>query len=295
MAEPRIVRIYLEKSLRKSAEAGQHNFIRLMTEVLAERGYRIAYKALTPAECAKGALRPGFSLTHMAPPLGPRGLVFRRAYHYPFWQIDQTAERWNWQVAQVPFVPKPEPSAEVQRFFKFWRRRLFAEVKTTRAGFIYVPLQGLLTQHRSFQSCSPLEMLSAIRAARPEARIVATLHPKERYDDTELAALREMAARDPLLELDTGGMEQYLPRCDLVVTQNSSVAFSGFFLEKPALLYAKIDFHHIALGPEDWHLVEAHRPDYAQYIHWYWQIMSINAGHGSAKSKITQRFDAFGW
>lgn len=295
MDQPRITRIYLEKSLRDSAVAGQHNFLNMVAEVLAARGHRIEYKLATPAEVAKGAMRRGYALGHMIPPIGPRGLVFRRVYAYPFWQIEVTDQRWDWEVARAEFVSDPATEDEARQFQTRWRKRLFGDIETRRDGFIYVPLQGLLRQHRSFQSCSPLDMLAKVRAARPETPIIATLHPKEDYAAEDRAALVAMADADPLLEVDTGGMETYLPACDLVVTQNSSAAFMGYFLDKPAMLFAKIDFHHIALGPEAWDGAEDHAPPFAQYLHWFWQQKSINAGHPTARARIAARFDHFGW
>ena len=50
----------------------------------------------------------------------------------------------------------------------------------------------------------------------------------------------------PRLRLETGGAAEALAACDLVVTQNSAVAFNGYFFHKPAVLFAEIDFHHIA-------------------------------------------------
>ncbi|MEL7097424.1 MAG: hypothetical protein AAGM84_01220 [Pseudomonadota bacterium] len=288
MPEPRITRIYLEKSLRESAAAGQHNFLNLVCEVLEDRGMRIELKTSSKAERLKGAMRPGYSLIHMKPPVGANGLVFRRAYHYPFWQIDRTDERWNWQVAQTPLPAQRSDHAD--GFFRRWRKRLFPEVQTSQGGYIYVPLQGLIREHRSFQTCSPVDMLRHIRLQRPGQRIIATLHPKEHYDAEDLAAL---GALD--IEVETGQMHRFLPHCDVVATMNSSAAFSGYFLEKPTILYGKIDFHHIALDPQDWDKIDQHRPDYAHFIHWFWQQMSINAGHGSAKARIAEKLDAFGW
>ncbi|MEO0937370.1 MAG: hypothetical protein AAFY38_04375 [Pseudomonadota bacterium] len=288
MSQPRITRIYLEKSLRQSAEAGQHNFLGLVSEVLEARGMRVEFKTSTKPELLKGAMRPGYSLIHMKPPVGPNGLVFRRAYHYPFWQIDRTDERWNWQVAQTP-LPE-ERSDEADGFFRRWRKRLFPDIESSKGGYIYAPLQGRIREHRSFQSRSPIDMLRHIRASRPNQRIIATLHPKEQYDAADLAALGDLD-----VEVETGQMDRFLPHCDVVATMNSSVAFDGFFLEKPAILYGKIDFHHIALGPDDWDRVDNHRPDYAHFVHWFWQQQCINAGHRSAKACIAAKLDQFGW
>ena len=80
-----------------------------------------------------------------------------------------------------------------------------------------------------------------------------------------------------------------------MVTQNSSAAFNGYFYGKPAVLFGKVDFHHIALGPDTMDRFEDHAPDYARYVWWFWQNQSINAGHPSAEQKIEDRFRTFGW
>ena len=42
---------------------------------------------------------------HMDNPVHPRALTMRRAYFYPFWRIEASAKRWEWQVASADFVP----------------------------------------------------------------------------------------------------------------------------------------------------------------------------------------------
>lgn len=86
-----------------------------------------------------------------------------------------------------------------------------------------------------------------------------------------------------------------------MVSQNSSAAFSGFFFGKPAVLFGRIDFHHIAANVHDLGVDDALRigpdlkPDYARYIHWFWQEMSINAGHPQAREKIRDILQRAGW
>jgi hypothetical protein len=87
----------------------------------------------------------------------------------------------------------------------------------------------------------------------------------------------------------------------MIVTQNSSVAFNGYFFGKPSVLLAGIDFHHVALRATPETLgsalaaAEQHEPDYAKYLWWFWQINSINAGRPDAKDKIHKRLMSFGW
>ena len=157
MSPPRHVKIYLEPDLRRSAEAGQHNFIGLMAGVLERSGFSISY---CDADAAR--LDDGYSLFHMAVPFSERSMTFRRVYYYPFWAIERSDQRWEWDVARATFDPATQPRREAVRFYDFWRNRLFGELAgdVTRGGFVYVPLQGRLLQRRSFQSCAPVEMMT---------------------------------------------------------------------------------------------------------------------------------------
>ena len=301
MTGERRATFYLEDGLRQSAEAGRHNFIARLAGVLTQAGHVVEFRPDSAAERARAPGRPGLALFHMAEPTHDRALCFRRVYHYPFWAIERSARRWEWAVAEAGFPAASVPRREADRFFAFWRRRLFGEApgRARRAGFIYVPLQGRLLRQRSFQSCAPLEMLRQVLAADPRP-VVATLHPKEDYTPEERAALAALQAAHPRLELRVGGMEALLETCDCVVTQNSSAAFNGYFFEKPAVLCARVDFHHIAadagrLGIAEALRVAAARPDYAGYLHWFWQQRAINAGRPEAEARIRAALARAGW
>jgi len=300
MAQPKRVRFYLEDELRKSAAAGQHNFINKILAVLRPAGFDVSFHPNTGAERMKAAARRGYALCHMTPPPNDRALTFRRVYHYPFWQIQKTDKRWDWDVARAPFDSDDCPRKEADRFYTYWRKRIAGGLadQVTDDGFVYIPLQGRLRDHRSFQSCSPLEMIARTRSACPDRRIIATLHPKERYTQAELDALDALSRDDGNLEVRTGGRDDLLPRCAFIVTQTSSVAFDGMFFGKPAVLFGQTDFHHIAVdaqSPDAFSRVADHHPDYAAYIWWVWQHMAINAGHDSAEAKIADKVRAAGW
>ncbi|MEL7090480.1 MAG: hypothetical protein AAFN94_01980 [Pseudomonadota bacterium] len=297
MAQPKRMRFYLEDTLRQSAAARSHNFLNLVAEVLEDAGFQLSYHPNTNAERIKAQARGGFALCHMTPPPSDRALVFRRVYHYPFWQIQRSDQRWDWDVAQASFDPATCPGDEAQRFYGYWRKRIGGTLldRIGDDGFIYVPLQGRLTDHRSFQSCSPIDMIARTRAACPDRDIVATLHPKEVYSDADLGALDALDQADPHLTVRMGDRDALLPRCSFVVTQNSSVAFDAMFFGKPAVHFARSDFHHIALGPDAFDRVADHRPDFARYVWWLWQHMAINAGHDNAKNKIRAKLAHAGW
>ena len=96
-------------------------------------------------------------------------------------------------------------------------------------------------------------------------------------------------------------MQEALRVCDYVVTENSSAALSGMFFHKPAILFAKIDFHHIALNVEDLGVEEAfrrvggHSPDYDTYLHWFIALNSIKADAEDAEAQILAAVRRHGW
>ena len=303
MAEPKILRIYLDDDLRQSAKHGEHNFLGKVSTVLHDSGYRVEYLPNTASNQVKAPRRDGYCMFHMDGPVGDRSLVFRRVYAYPFWAIEHSPARWDWHVAKSAFEPNEIAGEAAEKFHAFWKNRLFnPPVEPAKMeGFVYVPLQGKLLDHRSFQACSPLEMIRSVLEQDPHRPVVATLHPREHYAPAELDALQALQNETDRLIVRTGEMARYLPACDYVVTQNSSAAFFGYFFEKPSVLFAKIDFHHIAQNVNKVGVKNAifaapqSRPEFKKYVYWFWQIMSINAGRPEAEANIRSAFTRAGW
>lgn len=104
------------------------------------------------------------------------------------------------------------------------------------------------------------------------------------------------------MRLLADGTEATLANCDLVVTQNSTVALKGFLLEKPAMLWARIDFHHIAasvphLGREQaFAKIEfAEKPDFARYLFWHLRQNALFAWRDGLDAAIRTRPARLGW
>lgn len=292
--------LYLHAQLLENAVSGRFNLANRMAAALDPLGVRLVYHLDSAAQRAKAPIRPGWSLFHMQEPLGPRCLVLRRAYHYPFWRIEATHERWNFAMARTGFDPQAVERAAAAKFTDFWRKRIHGAVQTRRAGFIYMPLQGRLTEHRSFQSMSPLSMIETTLAADPGREIRATLHPRETYFPEEINALDTLTARHPRLRI-VAHDPALLTDCDHVVTQNSSVALNGYFLGKRAVLFAGIDFHHIAGSvPRDgigaaFASLDAPEPDFAAYLYWFFKQTCINGGAPEAEAQILSHLRQHGW
>lgn len=296
------VTFYLDENLRETAQAGQHNFIGRLARVLEQAGLSVSYRANSGAARLASALRPGYAMFHMDEPSHARALTMRRVYHYPFWQIAATTVRWDWPVAKAAFDPDTVDWPAARRFQGFWRKRLFPDLDTTRKdGFIYLPLQGRLTECRSFQSASPIDMIKATLEHDPTRDIVATFHPKETYTEGERQAVHDLATQHSRLSIRTAGMDRLLPYCDYIVAQNSTAAFNGLFFNKPLVLFARSDFHHVAhnvhaLGiAAAFEAAQTQAPDHAAYLWWFWQEMAINAGRPEADDQIRAALRRADW
>ncbi|WP_298499207.1 hypothetical protein [uncultured Maritimibacter sp.] len=294
MAEPRILRIYLDPNMLASAQAGTFGFVRVMTEAFEAEDFRVELRKNSFEERMKSGARNGYSMFLMDEPFHEKALTMRKAYYYPFWRIENVAERWEFAVAHRAFDPAEIDPVKARKWFGDWRKWIFRKLpeRAEKLGLIYVPLQGRLLEHRSFQTMSPLEMIGAVQAQAGDRRILLGLHPGEAYSEDEITAVTAIAKADPRVTLQTGGMEEALRTCDLVVTMNSTAALSGYFFQKPAVLFAKSDFHHVmpnvaALGVDEaFRRAEAETPDFAAYLYWFIQLNSIKADAPGAGDAI---------
>ncbi|MEZ5714550.1 MAG: hypothetical protein R3D85_04915 [Paracoccaceae bacterium] len=272
MSQPRKIVFYLDPGLRESAAQGAHNFLGKIADLGRAAGMEIAFRDESEAALSDPARE--YAVVHMIAPPHENAVTVRRAYFYPFWSIERTEKRWEFDVARAGFDPAAVPAKEAAGFARRWRQKWFGDWTVGERGHVYIALQGRLLEQRSFQSCTPLAMVEAVLEHDHTRAVVAGLHPKEHYDPGELAALEDLATRNPRLTVRMGGMEDLLPGCDYVVTQNSSVGFAGYALRRPLVLFGRIDFHHIALkayeiGAETPFAPRDHRPDFDAYLWWF--------------------------
>ena len=303
MRNEKTLTFYLEPEMRARAVAGKINFVNRVVTAFRNCGFQADFKENSYNELLRSAKAPGYSMFHMDDPFHARALTMRRAYYYPFWRIEASAKRWEWQVAKAEFEPGDIDPDLASAFFAYWQNRLFGDAPSAASdqGYIYIPLQGRLLERRSFQTVSPIEMIKTTLAAAPDRVIRVTLHPKEQYSRAETDALDTLTEDQPRITRSSRSAEALVKDCAYVVTQNSSAAVIGYFHCKPAVLFGKIDFHHIAANVHDLGVAEAFmrvramRPPFAKYLFWFLQTMSINAGREDAEEKILATVRTMGW
>lgn len=292
--------LYLHEAARAAVSAGAPRMATRVKEAVEAAGWEVVLLPEAAREVA--AAIPGHHMVFNRPVIGPRCLTLRKCCFDPFWRIETTNDRWDWQIAGIPFTGAAVPRARARQFQGFWRSRLFADAEIAREGFVFVPLQGKLTEHRSFQSMSPLAMLEAVLTRWPGVPVRATLHPGETYAPEELAALVTLEERFPMLRLSDEPSMQLLARCNLVVTQNSTLAAKGFFADKPAMLFARIDFQHVAASvPRDGleaafaQVESGENRDYPAFLHWYFKENALVFWAGDVQDAIRKRLREHGW
>ncbi len=299
----RRVRVYVHSGMKRRAESGSHAFLNKLEAVLQHSGFEVTLHTDGPESEFSELGHVGYHLCWMQDPVTGRGLTIRRNYIDPFWKIEKSGARWNWPVVRKRFDASVIDLSRASRFAAMLRSRVLPEHtgRLLAEGYVLVPLQGRLLQHRSFQDCSPLQMVEALLRFERKRDIVLTLHPGERYSDLELEALERVCKRRSGVALSEVDTKQLVYACDYIVTQNSSIALWGYLLRKPAILFAKIDFHHVALRVNEKtlegaiNMIGGHNPDYDRYLWWFFQEQSINANKVEAEDKIARRLRYHGW
>lgn len=288
------LQIHLDDAMMTRAESGHFNFIDRVRAAVEERGWQVQLRPETTEPPGPGC----FALHHMTGPLHRRAKIFRRCYYYPYWHIESVPQRWRWPVAQAKFRPDQIDGPAARRFIHQLRQRVMPGISPEEGRHVLIPLQGHLTEARSFQTMSPVDMVEAV--ARTAKRCIATLHPNETYMPDELAALDALAHRFPNLTIG-GNSRELLPGAEYVATQNSAVAMDAYLLTRPVVLFAQSDFHHIALNVADMGADAAldyapvHKADYAKYLYWLLREQAIDAMAPYAGERILKAMKKGGW
>jgi len=296
MERDRRLFLYLNERQRAAVNAGQGGMMGHVKSAVERAGWPVVMLPEAAREAA--AMVDGYHMVLNADVRGPFCLSLRKCYLDPFWRIEDTNDRWAWAVGRKTFDPATVPLSWARSFRDRWRNTIFGRVEIRRDGHIFVPLQGKLLRRRSFQSMSPIEMLQATLATDPTRRVVATLHPGEDYAAADIEALAFLT--NDRFTLSTEPSIDLLAGCDLVVTQNSSMALKGMFAGKPAVLFGQADFHHMAGSvPRDGlaaAFARAGRPvDHARYLLWFFKRNAITAWADDVEDQILTRLRDHNW
>lgn len=180
MSDRHVLRVFYDRHLLTRATEGRHNFTNRLRAAVESRGVALRPCHNTRAARLLSAMQPGHALFHMDAPFHRRALTLRLAYAMPFWRIENSAKRWEWEVAKTRFLPETVDPDAARRFCNRQTDRILGDgVAEEKGGFVHIPLQGMVRKQRRFQMCSPIDMIRHTLDHCGGRRVVASLHPKE--------------------------------------------------------------------------------------------------------------------
>lgn len=272
--------------------------------LFAALGEATGFELIETASAARlaGDAPATHNFIHARAPLGPGGLVARHAHRGPFWQIDTAPARWELEVARRQYLPGSVERAGAEIFYHYWRDRLFGDApyRTCREGFAFVPVGGALERRGEGQYCTPIEMVEQTLIHEPDRPVRVSLDPHRRYSDSEFAAVAALEERNDRVSVCIGDTKRLLRTCDYVVTQSAAMALDAHFFAKTAVLFARVDAHHIGLdvqqgGAAAFEAAFGHAPDHALYVAWFLRDNAINVSENTALAALAARLHALGW
>lgn len=250
--------------------------------------------------------RHEYALGRFVEPWNKNVLVLRPAYLPRFQRIEKSSRRHAFEVAKRRFNPAGLDFDQARKFVSDTKRIRYGSdmPEPSDEGYIYVPLQGGLLDDLETRFCSPIDMLRAT-AQRAEGRdVVVSLHPNSNHNVVQLAALSALCRAHPNIRIEDGPATRWIPGCHYIVTQHSGAAFEGFFWGKPAMLFEKVDFHHICAKPHAVGLDGAFEqiaemaldpPPFEQYLAWFLRDNCVNPENPQAIKRVLAILRRRGW
>ncbi|MBL4807263.1 MAG: hypothetical protein JKY31_08235 [Rhodobacteraceae bacterium] len=294
--------IHAPAELKKSIDAGRHNFFRILRQTVEEIGFTTATKRQTKHGGLLANLDHNYHIFNIDGAVGKRALNVRRAHFYPFWSLENAGTRRTPRISGKTFDPDQVNGIAAQDFFnKLCVRNLTTPKETLpQSDYVFVPLQGRILKQRSWQYASTEQMINTI-LEQDTRQIIVKPHPKEAYSEAELNYIKCLNL-NPRITVSNADTDALLSQCAYVVTHNSSVAFHGFLYQKPAILFAQADYLHICQtvanptqAASAFAKSQSLRPAFEKYLYWYLQMNCINAGRNEAPAKILEMLTECGW
>lgn len=231
------------------------------------------------------------------------------AYFWEFWHLDPKGTKAFSGIGDLAYDAADMPYARAQHFFAGQKARLVDKRRSKYGqkaahtplpeGALAVFLQGDFPRRQGATRFDDLAMLDVVRAHAGDRAILVKPHPLV----TDPFTLAEIGAlRDDRLTVTDANVHDILASCAVTVSINSTVALEGYLHRKPAILFGRSDFHHIAGRvqvpadfPDAMTVALARKRGYAQYLAWYFLRHCLRLGSPGLEPAIWARFAAAGF
>ncbi|MFY0662694.1 MAG: hypothetical protein JXR15_19550 [Shimia sp.] len=166
---------------------------------------------------------------------------------------------------------------------------------------IAVFLQGDNPHRQGTAFCDNETLLRTVAKHAGKRKIVVKAHPMSKQLDDVQLILKLLQEGLPLVATDAN-VHDILQQCAVTVSYNSAVAIEGFLHNKPAILFGRSDFHHVAETVEypcDFadalHSALTNQSDYAKYLHWYFSQFAVSTEDWDLNERLLKKFESAGF
>ncbi|MEL0436004.1 capsular polysaccharide export protein, LipB/KpsS family [Phycobacter sp. K97] len=233
------------------------------------------------------------------------------AYFWRFWQLDPRGVKAFSSTGDTPYEPDQMPRRRAQSFFDNMHKRYvrsrkskYDQPETSQQfpeGAISVFFQGDYPVTSGATSTTDIEMLRAVQSGAGDRRIIVKPHPLT-SNVSDIAETLALAEADNRIIVTDANVHDILSASCATVSINSTVALEGFLHRKPAILFGRSDFHHLAgqvHDPQEFSRVLADELDrdegYEQFLAWYFLKMCLPLSSARLEERIWQIFTQAGF
>lgn len=190
-------------------------------------------------------------------PVGPGIWHAHPGYLRGFWYLDPMGVNMQSSLVDARFDPD---AVDPQKARWFWNGVTGWHLKRNLSKFPQeARVEGGLPRARAVVFLQEIERyarpvhwidsLTMVRTAAQAGRTYVKLHPAQSAEVA--AALRDLAAQLPQVELSSASIHDLAAASDVVITQNSAAAFEALMQKKPVITCARCDYHHATVQVRD--------------------------------------------
>lgn len=251
-----------------------------------------------------------FHLVHNGRITHPRLLNTGLAYLDGYWYADPAGIFCDSTLAGAAFDPATIPAHAAAGFFRRLQRQFVAERRSRygqpvgRAmvpqGAIALFLQGWSDPVARARHIGAVEMVRTVLAHRQGLLLVVKPHPRNQDDET--AQVLALLGRHPDVVVSDANVHDILAAAAVTVSICSAVSLEGMLHRKPAVLFGRADFHHVAETveyPADWPAALARAlalpRAYDRYLYWFLHHGMIGLKQADKFDKLLTRIAAKGF
>ncbi len=260
------------------------NLYRRVHDYFVARGVRVRISGRKWRAYRKPQNANDLCLVHNGDAVGKNALNLAEAYVFPYWQLEADGILGNSAIGRKTYDPT-QKSPEAEAFFATLQQRRVA-ARASRLDqpeavtklpknclAVFLQKDSWLTDRCSLPHSG--DMLQAVADGAGGRPIVVKHHPRG-ANPKDVETLEKLRAAGADITVTEANLHDILRACVASVSISSACSFEGFLHEKPAILFGKSDFLHIAHAYDPaagfaTTLAEALAQDidYAAYVHWY--------------------------